>query len=1166
MSRPERARTMLGSGPPLPPSFAGVYSASIFFARLALYLGRAIEHSVERYSPLAAWWNANDSTATLRSHVLELAPEIDATLDTLRAWQPPRLPAEAPEGVRDLYDGLVRVYTERAADARIGYGPPGPLDARHPGFELSYFAKRRVLEVRERSSSLLTDARHLAILIGLDQPGRPFTFEGSAFAPYGAVEAWDLFALHAMITALHSRKSDAVRELERDLARPPWEHVLDRLAGRKPIEEREWSFRVAPVGGTTYVVASFARPVSSSSKAGRWKRERFEALFDEEVLPVEREIARLVLVGDRGGRRGTFVLGTPHAHELLCRLAGHPRVFLDRGRDEGETGPALEINAGLLSMTLDRARGGKMQPRFFVDGSPLPSPLGELSGDRQSAFRAAVSPRGIVSIEVPKLLRPWLDMALEASAALEFPAEATRKLVSAMQPLIAKGLVEVPRAALGTELASEPMAALRVEWLSSEEGVAAIIEVMIQPCPGAPFVATGRGPALFPFERDGASVFVERDVRAEIEIAGDALDRIDVELFWVEGVGRTEDLRTAIALAAWLDRNPLGLPIEVKVGRAPVVRALDGSQGKLVVRKIGAWLRIDGALELGGAKVSFGEVLEAARHARRYVRLDDGSFGLLSKEVETKLAPVAVAAALVPSTVTKVDSNVAVHAAFGSVLARLAEALGEVSVEGADLDKALRQLEARSARERVPAIQNGTLRDYQHAGVEWMLALARWAPGCVLADDMGLGKTVQTSAVLQARSKLGPALVIAPASVCSNWVAELARFVPRLRVVWYNEERPSLAELGPRDVVVVSYQLLQRTSDAFGERAWSTVVIDEAQYVKNVLAQRRDAIRSLSRDFTIALTGTPLENHLGELFSIVDLTFPGLLGDEATFRDCFRRPIEAHRDGERLALLGSLLGPFFLRRTRDSVLQELPPRQEITEYVELSMAERKRYLALRKACEESMRQHANAETPAQLRIALLAALTRLRQMACDVRLVEPSFAQPSAKIARVVELTRLLADEGNRALVFSQFTQFLEKVRPALEEAGLRVAMLTGETPTKSRRALIDAFQAGEFDVFCVSLLAGGTGLNLTKATYVIHLDPWWNPAVEEQATSRVHRIGQVHPVTVYRLVARGTIEEAVLEMHADKRELASAVLEGKGSPKAISSKELFELLRFGGV
>ena len=405
--------------------------------------------------------------------------------------------------------------------------------------------------------------------------------------------------------------------------------------------------------------------------------------------------------------------------------------------------------------------------------------------------------------------------------------------------------------------------------------------------------------------------------------------------------------------------------------------------------------------------------------------------------------------------------------------------------------------------------------------------------------------------------------MIAPASVTSNWVSELSRFVPSLAVRWYNADR-DLAKVGSGDVIVVSYGLLQRQSALFTSTKWSTVVLDEAQYVKNTGAQRSDAVRSLQRDFTIALTGTPLENHLGELYSIIDIAFPRILGDEEVFRERFRRPIETAKDTERLVVLGRLIAPFLLRRTRSSVLEELPAREEITETLDLSPEERRRYVALREAVDKEIQNRDRKETAAQTRIALLAALTRLRQLACDVRLVDPAYDGPSTKVSRAIELVEQLSSEGNRALVFSQFTQFLSKVRDALVAAGLKVAYLTGETPTTKRQAIIDAFQRGEYDVFCISLLAGGTGLNLTKASYVIHLDPWWNPAVEEQATSRTHRMGQTQPVTVYRLVSRGTIEEAVLTMHAAKRELAASVLEGKASTKSISSKDLLDLLRFG--
>lgn len=1172
---PTRTRARI----PLPPIVASAYSTSAVLSRLPLFVGKPVVHDVDRYWPLADWWrSAGAESDPHRRLVADVAVELASIVETLRTWKPPALPRASGQGFSDFYRALVRVYETRARDVRIGYGLPGPLDERHPGFDVSYVAKRRVFELREKSPDAASRLA-LAVVVPLDQPEQTLLFRESAFGEHdGAAEAWDLFALRAMISVVHARTDPAARELAADLDRPIWDHVLDELAERKTASvPREWAFCLGAAGGSSYVVTALSRPLSTSSKAGRWKKEKLEVLFEEDVLDVERDIARLALVGERGRRGGApaeslLVLGTAHAHELLRRLAEHPRVFVGSHDDRAdpERYVPAEIVAGRATMTLDRAANGLYTPRFFVDGEPLPVAPSALGGDRSSCFRTAASAKRLVALEIPSALRSWVDMAARFGGALSFPDDAVPKLVQVTQSLVRAGLVALPRAALGDELSYEPKAALRVEWRYTDGGVEVMLEVMIQTRPGAPFVAAGSGPKLFTFEHEGKRVFVERDLRRELAIAGETLERVDADVSWVEGVGRVSEVGHALALASWLEANPLALPIEVKVGRPPIVHALADLKSKIVVRKIGAWLRLDATVEVGAGKVSLGELLEAARHARRYVRVGDGSFLELSKQVIDKLVPVATAASLAPARLLPAEPEGALAAtvvndAFGTLIPDLTALFATVEAKGVDLLAYAQRFEARERQVRVPALEGGTLRDYQREGVEWMLRLASWAPGCVLADDMGLGKTVQTAVVLKARAKLGPALVVAPASVSSNWVAELSRFMPSLAVRFYNEDRTvTLGELAAGDVLVVSYQLLQRQSATFSERRWATLVIDEAQYVKNVATQRSGVVRKLARDFTIALTGTPLENHLGELFSIVDIAFPGLLGDEATFREFFRRPIEAHREGERLRTLAHLLGPFLLRRTRKDVLQELPLREEITEHLELSLAERKRYAALRKVCEDSLKRQSRVETPAQLRIVLLAALTRLRQMACDIRLVDPAFDGPSTKIARVVELVKELAAEGNHALVFSQFTQFLEKVEAALALAGLRVASLTGATPTTKRRPLVDAFQAGEYDVFCVSLLAGGTGLNLTRASYVIHLDPWWNPAAEEQATSRAHRMGQTSPVTVYRLVSRGTIEEAVLEMHADKRELASAVLEGKGAPKAMTSTELLGLLRFG--
>jgi len=469
----------------------------------------------------------------------------------------------------------------------------------------------------------------------------------------------------------------------------------------------------------------------------------------------------------------------------------------------------------------------------------------------------------------------------------------------------------------------------------------------------------------------------------------------------------------------------------------------------------------------------------------------------------------------------------------------------------------------------VPALERGTLRQYQEEGVAFLLRLSTWASGGILADDMGLGKTVQTACVLQARRSLGPALVVAPASVVSNWERELARFSPSLRVrSMYDESAGEEKAEGTADVWVTSYGLVARRRKELEKTHFATVVLDEAHYVKNASAARTAAVRALARDFTIALTGTPLENHLGELYSLVDVTLPGVFGSEQLFRERFRRPIEVEGDKERLAALGRLLAPFLLRRTRASVLQELPPREELLEMLSFSDEEHKRYRALREAAILSFGQRkTDVDKPKdqQLRIELFAALTRLRQLACDPRLTDAAYTGATTKVTRVVELCSQIRDEGAHVLVYSQFAQLVKLIARELTEAGMEPLVLTGETPQEARQQIVDSFQSGSHSVMCASLMAGGVGLNLTRASHVIHVDPWWNPAAEEQATARAHRMGQTEPVTVVRLITKGTIEEAVLKMHAEKRSLADAILSGKNAPKELSSDELLRLLSFGG-
>ncbi len=435
---------------------------------------------------------------------------------------------------------------------------------------------------------------------------------------------------------------------------------------------------------------------------------------------------------------------------------------------------------------------------------------------------------------------------------------------------------------------------------------------------------------------------------------------------------------------------------------------------------------------------------------------------------------------------------------------------------------------------------------------------------------MGLGKTVQALALLLHRAELGPALVIAPTSVVANWAAECAKFAPGLAPrIYRGPGRAALLEnLGKGVLLMTSYAIAVRDAEALGAIAFSTLIIDEAQSVKNALTHRFRAVRDVQADFRVALTGTPIENHLGELWAIFRLVTPGLLGSWERFRERFALPIERHHDGKRQAALARAVRPFLLRRTKAEVAPELPSRTEMNQTIELGPAERRLYEAARVEILESLAKSAAAAIgdDARQRIKILAALTRLRLLCCHPRLVVKEATAGSAKLTALVELLGELRDEGHRALVFSQFTSFLDLARPLLTQAGLRTLTLDGSTPAAEREERVRAFQAGTADAFLLSLRAGGTGLNLTAATYVIHLDPWWNPAVEDQATDRAHRIGQERPVTVIRMVARGTIEEAVLSLHEEKRQLAASILDGADAADRLDGDDLLDLIRKSGL
>ncbi len=447
----------------------------------------------------------------------------------------------------------------------------------------------------------------------------------------------------------------------------------------------------------------------------------------------------------------------------------------------------------------------------------------------------------------------------------------------------------------------------------------------------------------------------------------------------------------------------------------------------------------------------------------------------------------------------------------------------------------------------IPTTLHAVLRDYQHQGVAWMQHLQSLGLGGILADDMGLGKTVQAIAhlLLSPRTPEEAHLVVCPASMVWVWQQELARFAPSLTVEVVHGAGRKAAATANAAVVITSHATLTRGIDDFSARPWQVVICDEAQALKNRGTRLAAAIRKLEAQQRICLTGTPVENHLGELHALMSWAVPGVLGSEAAFTRTFRDPIENDGDAARGQLLRRRLAPFLLRRTKQAVAAELPPRTDIDIRVEFGARQRRLYETIRLAMDERVRQAVADRGLARSGMEVIEALLRLRQVCCDPRLVPLSLAKrcdESAKLDALRELLTTLSEEGRPTLVFSQFTSLLDLVESeVLQGLGLTYLRLDGQT--RDRADLVTRFQAGEAQVFLLSLKAGGTGLTLTHADTVVLLDPWWNPAVERQAADRAHRIGQDRPVTIYRLIAVGTVEERIRALQARKSALADALV-----------------------
>jgi len=576
------------------------------------------------------------------------------------------------------------------------------------------------------------------------------------------------------------------------------------------------------------------------------------------------------------------------------------------------------------------------------------------------------------------------------------------------------------------------------------------------------------------------------------------------------------------------------------------------NQLKINVKSGINWFDLDGELKIDeNTVVSLQQLMKLTEKSHnRFVEISQGEFIALSERLKKQLDTLRAFSAGDKKTV-RLNK-------FAS--AGLDDFFDEINNIKADKQwKEFRKnIEtAKNIAPEIPTTLNAELRAYQEDGFRWLVRLAEWNAGACLADDMGLGKTVQTLALLLYRAKLGAALVVCPVSVVGNWIAEAEKFAPTLNFKTLgtstSNRREVIDNLTTNDVLVTSYGLLQSEEKMFAEKHFATAVLDEAHVIKNYATKTSKATMNLQADFRIALTGTPLQNHLAEVWNLFNFINPGLLGSLQHFNDNFIKP-----EGEiSKKQLKKLISPFILRRTKNAVLEELPPKTEIVKKITLSEAEMTFYEALRRQALENL-----ATTDAPQHLEILKEIMKLRQASCNPLLVDKNTKITSSKLATFLDIIDELRQNNHRALVFSQFVTHLSIIRQAIEKQGITYQYIDGSTTQKERETAVGKFQSGEGELFLISLKAGGLGLNLTAADYVIHLDPWWNPAVEDQASDRAHRIGQQRPVTIYRLVAENTIEEKILKLHAHKRDLAEQLLEGSDMAAKLSAQEMLELIR----
>ncbi len=825
-------------------------------------------------------------------------------------------------------------------------------------------------------------------------------------------------------------------------------------------------------------------------------------------------------------------------------LAGHPLVFW-------EDAPTIrvEIAKGEPELVVKVEKGDRVTLQF------LPA-----IKEAQNIIVTKESPTRLKVIQVNEEHRRIAEI-LGKQNRLEVPTNAKERVLTAINAV--SGIVTVHSDIGGgmsnaeeVESDSKP----HIHLLPAGEGLK--VSVLARPfVHSGSYYRPGTGGATVIAEVEGKRLQTTRNLSEEKKLANAAVAACSTLAHYEEREGEwaieepDDCLELLLELQALEDRAFLEWPEGEKMR---ISHRADFSSFRMSIQRQRDWFATEGELQLDDRLVlDMQQLMELLdRSSSRFVPLGDGQFLALTQEFRKRLDELR-------SFSEKHGKGVRFHPLAALALEDFMDEVGDLKADKHWKEHIKRLKEMKTLEPQVPSTLQAELRDYQIDGFNWLARLAHWGVGACLADDMGLGKTLQALAVILTRAPEGPTLILAPTSVCMNWISEVQKFAPTLNVIQFGsgDRQQTLDNLQPFDMAVCTYGLLQQ--EAAGEMLskveWQTIVLDEAQAIKNFATKRSQAAMNLQGGFKLITTGTPIENHLGELWNLFRFINPGLLGSLENFNQRFANPIERSQDKQARNKLKKLIQPFLLRRTKNQVLQELPSRTEILLHVDLSKEEMAFYEALRREAIAKLSQSDAAAGHKHLQV--LAEIMKLRRACCNARLVKPDIPLPSAKLQLFGEVVSELLENRHKALVFSQFVDHLHIIRAYLDEQKIHYQYLDGSTPANERKKRVDAFQAGEGDVFLISLKAGGTGLNLTAADYVIHMDPWWNPAVEDQASDRAHRIGQQRPVTIYRLVAKGTIEEKIVNLHQQKRDLADSLLEGTDMSGKISTDVLLQLI-----